>query len=492
MDVQDGEELRGDEAEATLTTLLDPVATPPSDGGEKVDGTRRPSSPLTIALACGIVVVSLIATVGLCYWKEELQQQWESSPLSPPSSPAEVLAPSPLPPPPPTPPPPPPPPSCPSSSLSSAHLNASLLHLTALLSAYRTFHPSWQRMGSPLDFSNASLVHSESQALPPCGVLSGREQGRWGLSPSRDWAFHPQGCELRRPTPQQAKQCLTNQSLSFVGDSLLRYQYLSLISFLHNKEWPEPLGGLPGLPSILIEKEWGSWEAFFAASKGAFNGHESCGGCQRGASSGSERRHFHLSDSGTTVRFLFVTKALSFEAGMEDVREEWLAMRRGNVSQPYRYLKDAQHNLPQSCAESSSPDCHYPPSVPFHPSTFLLANIGQWFSDRVLPSDLLPVFTAARDAVDMADLPMKRMWRMTTPRIGGEDIIAHNEEWQVFGGGAQRWEVLEVFNMTAQPHGVTGAYWDNQHFLPFVYQEMNVWLLNTLCDEHWQWRSLGQ
>jgi hypothetical protein len=31
--------------------------------------------------------------------------------------------------------------------------------------------------------------------------------------------------------------------------------------------------------------------------------------------------------------------------------------------------------------------------------------------------------------------------------------------------------------------------WDPVHFLPFVYEQFNDWLLNLLCDEDAAWRA---
>mmetsp|Transcript_43285 Transcript_43285/g.48986 ORF Transcript_43285/g.48986 Transcript_43285/m.48986 type:complete len:540 (-) Transcript_43285:41-1660(-) len=48
----------------------------------------------------------------------------------------------------------------------------------------------------------------------------------------------PSMCRLKRYTAVEAKQCLNNKSILFVGDSLTRYQFLGLAYFLEHEEHP--------------------------------------------------------------------------------------------------------------------------------------------------------------------------------------------------------------------------------------------------------------
>ena len=49
----------------------------------------------------------------------------------------------------------------------------------------------------------------------------------------------PFTCRLKRYTAQQAGTCLRNKNLLFIGDSLTRYQFLSLAYFLEHQKWPQ-------------------------------------------------------------------------------------------------------------------------------------------------------------------------------------------------------------------------------------------------------------
>lgn len=48
----------------------------------------------------------------------------------------------------------------------------------------------------------------------------------------------PHTCQLKRYTAIEAKQCLKKKHLLFLGDSLTRYQYMSLAYFMEHSKWP--------------------------------------------------------------------------------------------------------------------------------------------------------------------------------------------------------------------------------------------------------------
>lgn len=52
-------------------------------------------------------------------------------------------------------------------------------------------------------------------------------------------ATHPQ-CVLTPISAEEARQCLTDRHIVFIGDSITRYQGQSLMAFLHTGVWPPP------------------------------------------------------------------------------------------------------------------------------------------------------------------------------------------------------------------------------------------------------------
>eukprot|EP00521_Asterionellopsis_glacialis_P009395 CAMPEP_0195286238 /NCGR_PEP_ID=MMETSP0707-20130614/3760_1 /TAXON_ID=33640 /ORGANISM="Asterionellopsis glacialis, Strain CCMP134" /LENGTH=444 /DNA_ID=CAMNT_0040345847 /DNA_START=318 /DNA_END=1649 /DNA_ORIENTATION=+ len=49
----------------------------------------------------------------------------------------------------------------------------------------------------------------------------------------------PSTCHLKRYTALEAKQCLKDKKLLFVGDSMTRYQFMALAYFLEHHKWPK-------------------------------------------------------------------------------------------------------------------------------------------------------------------------------------------------------------------------------------------------------------
>ena len=107
----------------------------------------------------------------------------------------------------------------------------------------------------------------------------------------------PLTCRLKRYTAQEASQCLAGKSVLFIGDSLTRYQYLSLVYFLEYDRYPPhfqakvPCNHVdkdgkktcsdPDDPNVCAEGDWlkvGGWPAYLQSlgggtDGGIFNGH---------------------------------------------------------------------------------------------------------------------------------------------------------------------------------------------------------------------------
>jgi hypothetical protein len=62
-----------------------------------------------------------------------------------------------------------------------------------------------------------------------------------------------------------------------IGDSVTRYQFLSLITWLDSGRWPPPEHGTPDHPSPVIESEWThGWPDFFKGTTLPFDGRQQC------------------------------------------------------------------------------------------------------------------------------------------------------------------------------------------------------------------------
>ena len=345
----------------------------------------------------------------------------------------------------------------------AAPITSTLLDVNA---RHHVLHPKW------LSLEDAAQLRLQEETVQPyCGVITNTTEGYWGLDNFDEPRLHLKDCQLRRPTVTQARQCLHSQSLLFIGDSISRYQYISLVVFMKTGRWPEKFGSVPDRPSPLIETEWPSWTAFF---DGAL---DTCS-CSRNSSEQDdwyERRHYH--GHHVTLRSSFFPIIPSMEAGFSEIIDEWTTPNRT------RYSYTAHINKPQMCNSTTSsqhPSCDY--SDQWNPTTVLIANTGLWRNEHTgSPNYFLPIKTAP-----LSPHLRRAFWRTTTPRRNGNEMHPGSNEVQrsVFGQGDSKWELLDLFKMFAAL-GAREAYWDGFHFLPFLYQEMNIYLLNVLCDMDW-------
>jgi hypothetical protein len=105
--------------------------------------------------------------------------------------------------------------------------------------------------------------------------------------------------ELVQPRP-------SNLSIVFVGDSVSRYQYLSLAYFLKHGRWPDPRE----YPTVVYCHSYHhprlqelDWAEFFFQTNRRLHPHEICD-CQRYANFQLERRYFYDPDRNNTVVYI--------------------------------------------------------------------------------------------------------------------------------------------------------------------------------------------
>mmetsp|Transcript_62107 Transcript_62107/g.166653 ORF Transcript_62107/g.166653 Transcript_62107/m.166653 type:complete len:577 (-) Transcript_62107:283-2013(-) len=146
-----------------------------------------------------------------------------------------------------------------------------------------------------------------------CGDIAGGEAGYWRsrTGPGRPYPrYQLRSCILRRFDRETARACLRGRHLLFMGDSISRFQYLSLASLLH-EAFPEPTGTPWHLRhhslrrqgpvesddelNVCVPDEW--WEYFYLKSSAKLGGKEWCD-CFRSESGAGqstiENRYFSL------------------------------------------------------------------------------------------------------------------------------------------------------------------------------------------------------
>lgn len=157
---------------------------------------------------------------------------------------------------------------------------SALLALQFLLLLHDRLPPKLIPLRRPDDRLSPGSTRPLSPPLPPCNLtlLSGllpEGSAIWSSASASSQEDPPPSflntprlslrhCTLRRFTAPQATACLAHRPIVFIGDSLSRYSFLALASFLHNGRWPT----IADHPSIVFRQTWSASVAAFV--KGEF------------------------------------------------------------------------------------------------------------------------------------------------------------------------------------------------------------------------------
>jgi hypothetical protein len=112
--------------------------------------------------------------------------------------------------------------------------------------------------------------------------------GQWSYTAADGFVYTPTSSGFVRLTAEGVRHCLRGRHLLFFGDSVQRYFYLVLASFLITGEWPKDATSVSE-PSICYEGPWRQdnasyaegWRRYFAEASPLLRGHEICD-CWRG------------------------------------------------------------------------------------------------------------------------------------------------------------------------------------------------------------------
>ena len=325
----------------------------------------------------------------------------------------------------------------------------------------------------PFDEFSASLVNSSRTAWL-YNTPDVREPSFY-----RQFTVYDDRCSIRRITHAEALKCLRNRHLFFVGDSLLRYQYLSLVTFLHTGRYPCQMGGNATHPSQVWEGEHGNFRNFFVNTNALFGGAERCD-CYRGGGNTSENRYYYDADNNINVSMIYYWRLAQ---GRNPVR--WT---NSGVLNNDTYGELGQRDWYGGFRSIASLIGRQIGAV-----DELVLNTGWW---------KVPAFS---EGIDTARLYLKAfnhvvrnkrgpIWATTTaskspqdrapPRdgmLGSTYLAARDMQWRIL----DRYGISESLKRHHDEVELPREFgWvDALHFRPFVYEEFNNVLLNMLCAE---------
>ena len=270
--------------------------------------------------------------------------------------------------------------------------------------------------------------------------------------------YEPKACKLRRHLPWHARACLMNKHLMFIGDSLTRYQYVSLAHFISRLEYPDQYGGDNARPNICLEREWQDWESYYnsgAAILSTSRGAQGLELVEADRSIYKENRMFSLSSiHGYPHGKVILQQALVTGGATQSI----LTLLQG--------IED----------RTSSGNFTGVPNI-------IVVNTGLWSLD--CPDNDLDLISQQGNQLHRSSQGrVKLIWKTTTNwNRGGRDVQDRAKlEQAVFGHQESFWDIFDAFevSMSFQQSGLD-LYWDDLHFLPIGYEILNDVLLNQLC-----------
>lgn len=294
--------------------------------------------------------------------------------------------------------------------------------------------------------------------------------GNWYITDGGELFFEPYECSLRRLTASEARQCLSNKTLTFVGDSISRYQYLSLAHFLVHGRFIQRYSDDNGT-SLTNEHTWPSWPEFY--SKGSQQLHvnsstvtstESCD-CYRVPNEPIREFRTLIIHSGHAQR----------------IRIEY-QQAFGQDGAKTSLVEDTLRGMRESIANNTDVQMHY-----------IMANMGAWVQvGQFEPSNLTlfmsihqQVFNAPNILLHRSQQRLQLIWKTTTHRDDEASYAQSGRGWMYSLDGLARfwrWHILDAFSMTQRMSNLgIASMWDRLHFEPFVYDQLNDVLLNGIC-----------
>jgi len=263
-------------------------------------------------------------------------------------------------------------------------------------------------------------------------------------------------------------------NIVFMGDSLTRYQYLSLVYFLSYGRWEENEQS----PNMLLEKTHESWVNFYNYTYSKLQPYELCDcyrienedlrfGFFKKIGFSTENRYFYDPVQNNSVVYLRKMANLPFHAS-------WNASDIFDMHMKPPRLATSEEELNFVMDDRDWTNILKNHLCKLHPKPDLfIFNQGIWkghyFEDESRQDEIINALKSCG---------IKSMYKTTTKK-GWEhnDFTVKEYEMQL----CEKSDLCNYLNWTGYVPGE--LYWDKNHFIPIVYNWMNVLLLKQLWNE---------
>lgn len=341
----------------------------------------------------------------------------------------------------------------------------------------------------------------------------------------------PTTCRLKRYTAHEAGKCLKDKNLLFIGDSLTRYQYMSLTYFIEHKKWPMRFHATqngrqnsPCLhideygnetcskaeePNVCAEVDWKGWPEFIQALGGASDGSVYHGRMEaqyvRSPDVMANTLQYVASEVDGRIKATFLE-----ELGWNG-DEEWMGWNFSGCAYnaTCRYTQETyDENMRKyeqnefdwsysnvTSAFSKGTDIH----SQYADTNYVFYNRGLWGKIPIAKAKMMMVALNALTGGD-ENQSNRCFFRSTTGSERSRDNNIEKIEYGAvrkiaYAAGCEYFDIAHItdefsrmlFKHPKPPRSrlsneYSSIFWDAVHYVPWVYEELNNLMLNMLCN----------
>jgi hypothetical protein len=302
-----------------------------------------------------------------------------------------------------------------------------------------------------------------TRSMTWCSRSAHLYSGRFYNTSDGELLYEPEGCKLRRFSAAEARVCLANKTLLFIGDSISRYHYMSLAHLLAKGVYPQRYAddGAANV-CIMITEHYPTWADYFSKSSSqlastspALVATEECN-CAR-PSPMDHRSHEN--------RFLSI-RTTGEQPSFINIIYNNTCIWPSISAAPYLALKEGLLTRDIDVA---------------------VVNIGAWLGNI---EEVLNMTQIAEGFEPMFALPKqlgkktaRMFWRSMSDGVFDRQKIALQSHVLTIMARFHGWSVLDANHLTRQAlRQGAPLRWDILHFLPLMYDQWNDVLLHELCN----------
>ena len=346
----------------------------------------------------------------------------------------------------------------------------------------------------------------------PCNLshllyLASRGAGKtyWSVDDTLSINATAASCDPGQFSVKLARRILQGQHIAFIGDSLTRYQYLSLAYFLETGMWQSPF------PTNVNEREWRAdqgenadpqgWTRFFNGTNARLNNNEICD-CYRVVNGPwrretAENRYYITQDGSVRVSFL-----LWFH--QQGVRGHNLTgmnvncLHNKQTAYRHRQAENSRSHSKESFVEPCAQGLCQPGTCkdPYHwegdAFTIFPYVVKQLDPQIVVLNSGLWGFGVEKDICNTTSMlqeirrhkpNVRLIWKTTTCKRGKRcHFVGKSDQEGVVRELLRSIPGLEVYDVRSLTSGVPKqGFWDHMHFTEPVYALLNAALLTQLA-----------